>query len=180
MPNIITVVRILLTPLFVICLIRDLFPLALLVFAAAGISDGLDGFLARYFDQRTELGAYLDPIADKMLLMAAFISLAVMEIVPPWLGVLVISRDVLIMLAIAVFSLLSIEVKIKPSIISKFTTACQIATVSVALLATRVSGLGLLNLALVWITATLTVLSGIHYVIIGLRILHIEESSGPR
>ena len=75
-PNILTLVRILLTPVFVILLLRDMFSTALLVFAAAGISDGLDGLIARYLNQRTTLGAYLDPTADKLLLTAAFVALA--------------------------------------------------------------------------------------------------------
>ena len=76
-PNLLTVGRILLTPLFIIFLIRDLFVSALFVFTIAAVSDGLDGFIARVCNQRTTLGAYLDPIADKLLLSSAFISLSV-------------------------------------------------------------------------------------------------------
>ncbi|MEA1899712.1 MAG: CDP-alcohol phosphatidyltransferase family protein, partial [Thermodesulfobacteriota bacterium] len=97
-PNILTVIRILLTPLFVIFLLRNLFSFALLVFTIAAISDALDGLFARYFNQHTALGAYLDPIADKLLLTSAFVSLAILKIVPGWLTVIVISRDILILL----------------------------------------------------------------------------------
>ena len=122
-PNILTVARILLTPLFIILLIKNLFAHALIVFTLAGISDGLDGFIARYFNQRTVMGSYLDPIADKFLLSAAFITLAILRIIPAWLTVIVISRDILILAGIAVFSITDIKVNIKPSIVSKFTTA---------------------------------------------------------
>ena len=93
--------RILLTPLFVIFLIRGLYVPALFVFTIAAVSDGLDGFIARVFNQRTILGAYLDPIADKLLLSSAFVSLAVLDILPAWLTVIVISRDVIIFMGIA-------------------------------------------------------------------------------
>ncbi|MBT8352055.1 MAG: CDP-alcohol phosphatidyltransferase family protein, partial [Deltaproteobacteria bacterium] len=84
-PNILTLLRILLTPLFVIFLLKHLYSFALIVFTLAGISDGLDGFIARYLNQRTTLGAYLDPIADKLLVTAAYVSLAILNIIPPWL-----------------------------------------------------------------------------------------------
>ncbi|MCG2754607.1 MAG: CDP-alcohol phosphatidyltransferase family protein [Desulfobacteraceae bacterium] len=76
-PNILTIIRILLVPLFIIFLLKDMFHFALLVFTVAAISDGLDGLFARYLDQRTLLGAYLDPLADKLLLTSAFVVLAV-------------------------------------------------------------------------------------------------------
>ena len=93
-PNILTVLRILITPLFVILLIRDLHGYALLLFVLAGVSDGLDGLIARMFNQRSDLGAVLDPIADKLLLTAAYLSLGILKDIPGWLVVVVISRDV--------------------------------------------------------------------------------------
>ena len=81
-PNLITLLRILITPLFVIFMLKGQYRLALLVFTLAGISDGLDGLFARWFNQKTVLGAHLDPIADKLLLISAFVVLAVQEIIP--------------------------------------------------------------------------------------------------
>ena len=104
-PNILTVLRILLIPLLVIFLIKGLMDHALMVFAVAGVSDGLDGFIARYFNQRTELGAYLDPIADKLLLMSAYVTMAAMALIPAWVAVIVISRDVIIVTGAAVLRL---------------------------------------------------------------------------
>ncbi len=170
-PNILTLIRILLVPLFVIYLMKDLFYSALIVFAIAGLSDGLDGLIARYFNQRTELGAYLDPIADKLLITSAFVSLAVMKIIPGWLAVIVISRDVLILLGIAIFSITDITVDIKPSFISKCTTVTQLTTVVFVLFNPAVSGAAMVGYFLYWFTAGLSILSGFHYIYRGMNIL---------
>ena len=170
-PNLITIIRILLTPFFVILLLKDLFGSALLIFAIAGISDALDGFIARYYNQRTALGAYLDPIADKMLLSSAFIGLAVLRIIPGWLTVIVISRDVLICIGIAIFTITEKTYRVSPSIVSKCTTAAQITTIIVTLLNVNISGLIALRGILFWVTAGLTVVSGFHYIYIGMNIL---------
>lgn len=176
-PNILTTIRILLAPLFVILLLKDQFSFALLVFALAGISDGLDGLLARYFDQRTVLGAYLDPIADKLLLTTAFVSLAVLKIIPGWLTVIVISRDILIILGIAIFTIADINIEIRPSIISKFTTVAQLTTIFLTLLDPEISGALIIKYSLFWITAGLTIMSGLHYTYIGLNILQLASGN---
>ena len=170
-PNLLTIVRILLTPLFVIVLLKDLFGPALLIFSLAGVSDALDGFIARYFNQRTTLGAYLDPIADKLLLVSAFVSLAILKIVPGWLTVIVISRDVLIVMGIAIFTITEKPYKIKPSIISKITTVAQITTIILALVNIGFAGYATLMGALFWVTAGLTTISGLHYIYFGMNIL---------
>lgn len=170
-PNILTIIRILLVPLFVIALIKDLFFSALIVFTVAGLSDGLDGLLARYFNQRTVLGAYLDPIADKLLIISAFVSLAILKVIPGWLTVIVISRDVLILLGIAVFSITDISVDIKPSFVSKCTTVAQISTVIFILLNPEISGTELIKNSFYWLTAGLSILSGFHYIYKGMNIL---------
>ena len=170
-PNILTVTRILLIPLFVIFLIRDMMPFALLVFIYAAITDGLDGLLARYFRQQSVLGSYLDPMADNLLLTSAFISLAVLKLIPGWLTVLVISRDVFIVLAFAIFVLFDIKVESKPSLISKWTTVAQISTIMITLIALQLPMVLIIEQPLFWITAVLTILSGLHYVYIGLNIL---------
>jgi cardiolipin synthase len=178
-PNLLTIIRILLTPLFVILLIREHFDLALLVFVAAGLSDGLDGFIARYFNQRSTLGAILDPIADKMLLIAAFVSLGVMSVIPHWLTVVVITRDVVILLGVAIFSLLNIDFEINPSVVSKITTTLQVITVCLALLRFDASGLAELQMLFFWITALFTTLSGLHYIYVGMSILQHGSGNAP-
>jgi cardiolipin synthase (CMP-forming) len=180
-PNILTVGRILLTPLFVILLIKSLFAHALIVFTLAGISDGLDGFIARYFNQRTVMGSYLDPIADKFLLSAAFITLAILTIIPAWITVIVISRDILILVGIAVFAITDFKVNIKPSIVSKFTTAAQLGTIFIVLLGFHIPAVVIAESPALWITAGLTILSGLHYMLAGVSILQAGlENTPPR
>jgi len=170
-PNILTVLRILVTPLFVILLIRDMHGYALLVFVLAGVSDGLDGLIARMYNQRSDLGAILDPIADKLLLSAAYICLGILRDIPGWLAVVVISRDVTIVTGIAVLAFTNIPFDIRPSLISKWTTVSQILTVAVTLLDLRFGKAGAVLPALYWMTVIVTVISGLHYTYIGLHIL---------
>jgi cardiolipin synthase len=170
-PNLLTVLRILITPVFVILLIRDAHGYALILFVLAGISDGLDGLIARMFDQRSDLGAVLDPIADKLLLTAAYLSLGILKDIPGWLAVVVISRDVLIVTGIAVLAFSGIHFNIRPSLISKWTTAFQIVTVAVTLLETQFLAAASVWRVLCWATAGMTVLSGLHYTYLGLNIL---------
>ena len=170
-PNLLTVLRILVTPLFVICLIRDQHGYALLIFVFAGVSDGLDGLIARMLNQRSELGAVLDPIADKLLLTAAYISLGILKDLPGWLAVVVISRDVLIVTGIAVLTFASIPFDIRPSLVSKWTTAFQILMIAVTLLGFHFTEAEIVKPVLGWATAAMTVLSGLHYTYIGLHIL---------
>jgi cardiolipin synthase len=166
-PNALTLFRLLLTPLFVILLIRNQLMPALVVFFLAGISDGLDGLIARCFDQRTVIGAYLDPVADKVLLMSSYVCLGVLSIIPAWLAVIVLSRDILIVIGIAMLTLTEKKYRIQPSRISKCTTALQLLTVAVALMASS----PLLLTILFWATAALTMISGIHYIYMGMGIL---------
>ena len=170
-PNILTVLRILVTPLFVIFLIRNQHGYALLVFVFAGVSDGLDGLIARWLNQRSDLGAVLDPIADKLLLTAAYITLGILKDIPGWLAVLVISRDVLIVTGIAVLTFADIHFDIRPSLVSKWTTVFQILLIGVSLLDLDFSGAQTLQAVLGWVTAGMTVLSGLHYTYLGLNIL---------
>jgi len=180
LPNIITVTRILLTPLFVIFLLRDMFGFALIVFTISSISDGLDGLIAKYFDQRTELGAYLDPIADKLLMTASYVSLAVLMIVPSWLTVIVITRDLLIALGFAVFALSRKHVEVKPSLVGKCTTAAQFTTIILILLNIHVHEFTMVIKGFYWITAILTIISGLHYVYIGLNVLQEEDGKNGK
>jgi cardiolipin synthase (CMP-forming) len=125
-PNSITIARILLVPLIVWLIISGEFTLAFAGFLAAGIGDGVDGFLARQLNQRTDLGSYLDPIADKALLVSIYISLGLLKILPDWLVILVVSRDVLIVGAVVLAWVLAKPMAMKPSWLSKVNTAAQI------------------------------------------------------
>ncbi len=182
-PNILTLIRILLTPLFIILLLKNLFSSALIIFAVAAVTDGLDGFFARYLNQRTVLGSYLDPIADKILLTASFISLAILKIIPEWLTVIVISRDILIVTGIAVIKFSDIKFESKPSSISKCATAFQLFTVFWALLYPEISDCialsGFIRSLLCWITAGLTIISGLQYIYMGMNILQNSLENKP-
>lgn len=175
-PNTLTVVRILLTPLLIIFLLREWYVPALVAFTIAGVSDGLDGFLARYLNQRTALGAYLDPIADKLLLMAAYTTLAVLKCLPNWLAVVVISRDVIIGLGMITCSIANAKVEINPSKVSKLTTVIQLLTIFVTLLNPQIAITHSWKYYLYWVTVTITVLSGLDYIYKGLIIL--QDSLG--
>lgn len=179
-PNLITLLRILVTPLFVIFMIREQYPYALLVFAAAGVSDALDGFLARWYDQKTVLGAHLDPLADKLLLTSAYIALAVQQIIPSWLAVVVISRDFLILSGIGILRFFNIAFAIKPSIVSKCTTAAQLTTAFLVLLSFQVAAVQPLLKPIFWVTTGLTLASGLHYLARGVAILHAQDTDLER
>jgi cardiolipin synthase len=170
-PNILTLIRILLAPLFVIMVLKEMPVHAFLVFAVAAISDGLDGFIARYFNQRTVLGSYLDPIADKLLLTSAYVSLAVLKFIPAWLAVIVISRDVIITLGFMVLQIFSYRFKLNPSFISKCNTFLQLSTILVVLLNPVIGTESIPIKFLFWATAVFTILSGFHYIYIGMNIL---------
>jgi cardiolipin synthase len=170
-PNTVTLLRILLTPLFAICLIKRLSGLALLVFAIAAVSDGLDGLIARLFRQKTTLGAYLDPAADKLLLTTAFVTLAIQQLIPSWLAVIVITRDVLIVFGIALFIITGREFQPVPSILSKTTTVAQLASVLAVLVEYQASRITPVQGPLFWFVAGITVVSGFQYIYRGLNIL---------
>lgn len=159
-PNLITMIRIVLTPVFVIFLINEQFGWALVVFVVCGVSDGLDGMVARLFNQKSRLGTFLDPLADKMVLASAYVVLAVRSFLPSWLAVMVLARDVLILTGVVVMSLHRVDVKIRPSVISKMTTCLQFTTVILVL--SRL--LGDLHPLLFYATSLFTVGSGLHYI----------------
>jgi len=172
LPNLLTLIRILLIPLFVILIIDKSFLWALIVFALAGITDGIDGLIARITHQRTELGAYLDPIADKLLLSAGFITLAIIETVPSWLAVIVIARDMIILLGILVMILTHYPPKIEPSLIGKITTSLQISTILLVLMVGFGSFFKHLATAAIYGTTFFTILSGAHYIYIGTQMVN--------
>jgi len=164
LPNFISVARIILVPLFIILSIDQDFGWALFIFVVAAISDAVDGLLARLLQQRTVLGSYLDPAADKLLTTSAYVILAVLNIIPGWLAVIVISRDVIIILGIMILFLTSHSLEIRPSIASKLTTILQFATVVSALLSKYTFQAPWLFDFLIWGTAVATVVSGMQYV----------------
>jgi cardiolipin synthase len=175
-PNFLTILRILAIPVFVICLLYGRFVTALFVFIGAGITDGLDGWIARVYHQRTPTGAYLDPIADKLMLTTAFIVLAVLQLIPQWLTVIVISRDVIVALGILILFLTDHPVEIKPLFIGKTATVFQIVTIAWALVTPYSPFMQDILRYIIWGTAVLTCITGLQYIYIGTK--HLNEQGG--
>lgn len=159
-PNLITLGRVILVPVVFWLLVSGQTQLAFFAFVLAGVSDAVDGFIAKRFGLTTELGAYLDPLADKLLLVSIFVALGVMGAVPSWLVIAVVSRDILIVLGVLLSWLLDHPVRIAPLVVSKANTVAQIVLAG-TVLADDGFGLGLetLRVALVWIAGVLTVAS---------------------
>jgi cardiolipin synthase len=169
-PNLITILRIILVPIFIIYIIDNRTSASLVIFIIASISDALDGFIARVFHQKSNLGAHLDPLADKILLMTAYITLAILKMIPSWLAVLTISRDVIILLGVLVLYLNRYPVRIHPSLLSKATTCMQVAAILIVL-SNDYLGIGFLRVYSFWLAALFTVASGLQYIRQGLIIL---------
>jgi len=133
LPNIITLGRILLVPVTIWLIITGSFQMAFIAFIVAGISDAVDGFIAKRFNLATELGAYLDPLADKLLLVGIYVSLGMLLYLPPWLVILVASRDILIVGGMLLAWLIGRPIKVHPLPISKMNTVLQIALAGLVL-----------------------------------------------
>lgn len=170
LPNIITILRFLLVPGIVYALLSDEMGWAFACFLLAGVSDGVDGFIARRFDQRSELGAYLDPIADKVLLVSVFVVLGWMGELPLWLVVLAVSRDALIVGAVQLSQVMGQPIAIRPSFVSKANTTAQIVLAAVVLAELALSlALGPVRMILVTVSALLTAASAAAYLVIWLK-----------
>jgi len=173
-PNMLTVSRILLTPGIVMAFADRRFDIAWVLFAVAGLTDALDGALARILKQRSSFGAMLDPLADKILLDTSFICLALQDWIPTWLAVLVVSRDVFIVGGLALLQYSGVDVKrgIKPVWFSKCATLAQILLVLLIMvehsLVVSYPGTRLLLVATV---ALLTATSGVYYVNLGFKMV---------
>jgi cardiolipin synthase len=126
LPNLITVARILSVPVLVWAIASGQMLIAFVLFLMAGISDAVDGFLAKRFGMASELGAYLDPLADKVLIMSIYVALGITGAVPRWLVILVVSRDIMIIGAVILSWLVGRPVAVRPLLVSKLNTAAQI------------------------------------------------------
>ena len=133
LPNLITVGRIVLVPVVIWAITSGNMLLAFWVFVAAGISDAVDGFIAKRFNAQTEFGAYLDPLADKALLMSIYVTLSIEGLLPRWIVIAVVSRDIMIMGAVLLSWIMNKPVEIHPLIVSKLNTAAQIGLAALVL-----------------------------------------------
>lgn len=177
-PNLISLLRLLLVPIIINLILTERFEHAFILFIIAGISDALDGFIARAFKCRTQLGAYLDPIADKALLMGVFLTLAYQGYIEIWVATIVIFRDILIIGGIILFSLLGKNIDMKPFFISKFNTFIQLLFIIFILGKGPFSFEGShVHIYFGYIVAFTTTLSGIIYIRYGLCQLTQNEIS---
>ena len=182
-PNVLTIFRMVLIPVFVSLLFYQRFVLALAVFAVAGVTDGLDGLLARRFDQKSQLGTILDPIADKMMMITSFVVLSMRSVFPPpvpshlpipfWVTIAVISRDVFILVGAASINIVTGFRGFRPSLLGKINTTVQIIAIGIIMFAASVPyGTGY-YLPTVYATVfAFAVLSGAHYVFFVSRLLN--------
>ncbi len=178
-PNLVTLGRILLVPVVIWAITAGEMRVAFGLFLAAGITDAADGYLAKRFGMRTELGAYLDPLADKTMLVSIYVALGIAEALPRWLVILVVSRDIMIVGAVILSWLVHRPIPLRPLLVSKLNTVAQIALASVVLAAL---GFGLnatiVIIALTALVAALTLISIIFYVVEWIRHMNIVVA-GP-
>ena len=175
-PNLITLGRILLVPVVVWAIASGAMWIAFVLFLAAGVSDAVDGYLAKRFNMTTVLGAYLDPLADKALIVSIYLTLGINNLIPRWLVILVVSRDILIVGGIILSLLIGNPLKIKPLLVSKLNTVAQILF---ALVVLGTLGFDIkadkLQFALMGLVGVLTLLSVAGYVVAWVR--HMNSSA---
>jgi cardiolipin synthase len=173
LPNLLTIARLLLAPFIFAAIVNGRHVLALSLFAVAALTDGLDGLLARRIHQVTPLGAYLDPIADKVLLSGVYISLAVAGSIPSWLVVLILGRDIFLLATSGIALLFTTYREFRPSVWGKASTLVQIACATTWMTddALNLPSVHMLAPALVWPVAAITIWSGLHYSWRGFRFL---------
>ena len=175
--NQLTLLRLFLIPAFVILLVYGRPGWALVTFLIAGVTDGLDGLIARWKRQQTSLGAFLDPLADKLLLVTAFVALTVpgLDLVnkfPLWLTILVISRDVVIVATVAIVNLAIGHRSFRPSMLGKIATATYVVTCVVVMFFNYLGRTSALVEVGVWICMAVTLVSGFHYIWHASRIIN--------
>jgi len=181
-PNMLTLLRLLAVPVFAVLLLGGRHPEALAVFVGAGVTDALDGAIARITNSKTTLGAYLDPTADKLLLLTAFLTLGAAGQVPAWLVAIVASRDVVVVLGyVLLFVMTSHAMEIRPSVFGKLATFLQLSSVTLVLftIADRAPVVPSVQSGLFWATGVVTTAAGAQYVYRGLEWLQ-GTSPPPR
>lgn len=178
--NMITILRLLLVPAVIYWLLSGDWRLAFAGFVVAGVSDAVDGFIARRFNQHSRLGAYLDPIADKLLLVGVFVMLGVLGELPLWLVVLAVSRDGLIIGAVALASLMGSPIEVRPLLVSKANTAVQIVLAALVLAELAFAAdFGPVRPGMIVLSALLTVTSAGAYLVAWSRHVSKNGEDGP-
>ena len=171
-PNELTLLRLAFLPFFIIAIKYDRYVIALAILVISGLTDALDGYLARSLDQKTALGAYLDPIADKLLMSTSYLVLALKARIGWWLAILVLGRDLLLLVACAVILITVGYRPFPPSVWGKLTTAFEIFLIILVLVIAawqrqgHSAGLGLAREYFSYAVAALIVISGLHYSVV--------------
>lgn len=191
-PNILTLLRIGLIPIFTLAFLQGAHDLALAFFILAGITDLLDGAIARAFKLKTRLGAFLDPAADKLLMNTSFVVFYVSGVVPLWLTAIVFARDLWIVTGLAILKAKGVKITVAPTALSKLNTLLQLTVLSLVFLVQALlhpegwlyfpQGGGVMNQYLLWlygITAGMTVITGIQYTKIGIQMLKAIHGAVP-
>ena len=181
LPNAITLLRIALTPVFILLLKSEDYTAALAVFLLAGFSDGLDGYIAKRFNLITRLGGILDPLADKILLVSAYVMLSLLDHIPFWLVLSVVFRDLLIVGGYLVYTSLVGSVQMRPSRLSKLNTVMQVLLI-IAVLVEQAALLDVADAvdALIYLVLLTTIASGVHYLWIWGVLKDVEPSPRTR
>lgn len=170
LPNTLTMARIVLIPLFVTSIIYNRYDYALYLFFIAALTDAFDGLIARLRNQKTAFGTFLDPLADKFLLVTSFILFASYEKIPKWLTITIISRDVIVVTGWVILYLLTHAPKVEPSGLGKAAIAAQLTLICYVLLDINFPALPDVQRYLIWLTAVFTIVSGLHYIYRGLKL----------
>lgn len=180
LPNFLTLLRIIAVPVFLILLANQQNGAALVLFVAASISDTVDGVLARMTDAKSDLGATLDPLADKLLIVSAFVSLMWLGIIPVWLFILVVTRDVIVVGGYLAIYFVTTPMEVRPSAVGKLNAFMQMSTIGFALVSIARPDIYMLpiNLLTFYGTGVTTALSGIHYVYSGLLWFQRQGTAG--
>ncbi|MEW6067268.1 MAG: CDP-diacylglycerol--glycerol-3-phosphate 3-phosphatidyltransferase [Nitrospirota bacterium] len=169
-PNTLTIIRILLIPIFVISIMYERYNYSLYLFIIAAFTDLLDGLFARLTNQKTTLGTFLDPLADKFLLVTAFVILSTYDLIPKWLTVTVISRDIIVVTGWFLVYLTTHKSRVDPSIPGKATIWVQSLFIAYVLIDINFLFLPDMPSLLLWLTAGITIFSGLHYIYKGLKL----------
>ena len=176
-PNSLTILRILLIPVIIGMLVYDEFEFALFTLIVAALTDALDGTIARMANQRTQFGAYLDPLADKLLLMSVFITFSFLDLVPVWSVLVVVSRDAILLTGTLLAQVTDMTFDASPSVLGKATTFFQLTYIILVLTCASREIDPELLVPLLLTMCTLTVASGLHYIYRGITTMRSESGA---
>ncbi|ATX81096.1 cardiolipin synthase [Mariprofundus ferrinatatus] len=178
-PNILTLARIVITPFIIFAIMEGEAVFALILMGIAGITDMLDGAIARYFNQRSIVGAFMDPLADKLMLISTIVTLYFIEEIPLFLFLAVVFRDLVIVVGAIAYEMVTGKLEMEPTMSSKITTFLQI-TLVLTVLADMAWDLPseLFELTVIWSTFTFTCISGVQYMVVWMRKAVSDEGAG--